>query len=77
MIGDQRKKYGNGSLDYWNEHVGEATDPNTVAKSPSHSATSFKAPVLLLHGVDDSIVPIQQSKTMERELKAAASRLRS
>jgi dipeptidyl aminopeptidase/acylaminoacyl peptidase len=71
MIGDRRKKYGSGSLDYWNEHVGSATDPNTEAKSPARSAAKVRAPVLLLHGVDDVVVPYQQSKTMERELLAA------
>jgi alpha-beta hydrolase superfamily lysophospholipase len=73
MIGDKRKKYGSGSgaLDYWYEHVGSATEPNTIAKSPARSASTVRAPVLLLHGVDDTVVPIQQSRTMERELKAA------
>ena len=73
MIGDKRKKYGSnsGALDYWYEHVGSATDPNTIARSPARSASTVRAPVLLLHGVDDTVVPIQQSKTMERELKAA------
>ena len=67
----KEKQFGSGSVEYWKDHVGSASEPNTVAKSPSRSAASFKAPVLLLHGVDDTVVPIQQSRTMERELKAA------
>jgi dipeptidyl aminopeptidase/acylaminoacyl peptidase len=75
MIGELRKKYGSGSLDYWNEHVGSATESNTVAKSPSRSAAKVRSPVLLLHGVDDVVVPYQQSKTMERELLAAGKQV--
>ncbi|MBK7902233.1 MAG: S9 family peptidase [Proteobacteria bacterium] len=71
MIGERKKQFGSGSVEYWKDHVGSASEPNTVEKSPSRSAASFKAPVLLLHGVDDTVVPIQQSRTMERELKAA------
>jgi dipeptidyl aminopeptidase/acylaminoacyl peptidase len=71
MIGEKKKQYGRGGVEYWKDHVGAASEPKTIAKSPARSAGSFKAPVLLLHGVDDSVVPIQQSRTMERELLAA------
>jgi len=71
MIGERKKQFGYGGVEYWNDHVGSANEPNTIAKSPSRSAASFRAPVLLLHGVDDTVVPIQQSKIMERELIAA------
>jgi dipeptidyl aminopeptidase/acylaminoacyl peptidase len=71
MIGEKKKQYGRGGVEYWKDHVGAASEPKTIAKSPARSAGSLKAPVLLLHGVDDSVVPIQQSRTMERELLAA------
>ncbi len=70
MIGERKKKFGSSGVEYWNDHVGSASDPNTIAKSPARSPASFRAPVLLLHGVDDTVVPYQQSRTMERELLA-------
>jgi dipeptidyl aminopeptidase/acylaminoacyl peptidase len=73
MLGTQRRNFGtdSDSVAYWADHIGPANDPNTIAKSPSRSASSVRAPVLLLHGADDSVVPIQQSKTMERALTEA------
>jgi dipeptidyl aminopeptidase/acylaminoacyl peptidase len=77
MIGSEKKSYGSDSdsVAYWEEHIGPATDPNTIAKSPSRSAASVRAPVLLLHGVEDTVVPFQQSKTMERALKDAGKQV--
>ena len=73
MIGSTKKNYGSesDSVAYWSDHIGLATDPNTIAKSPARSAATLRAPVLLLHGADDTVVPIQQSRTMERALKEA------
>ena len=39
--------------------------------SPFHHATSFRAPVLLLHGDDDTVVPPRQSQRMARALRRA------
>jgi dipeptidyl aminopeptidase/acylaminoacyl peptidase len=58
---------------YWSEIVG-ADDSDLAALkeiSPVDHAASFKAPVLLLHGKDDSVVPIVQSRVMEDALKDA------
>lgn len=41
------------------------------AISPADNAEKFKAPVLLLHGVDDTVVPYSHSRVMERALKRA------
>ena len=73
MIGSTKKNYGSDSdsVAYWIDHIGPATDPNTIAKSPARSASTVRAPVLLLHGADDSVVPIQQSKAMQRALLEA------
>ena len=35
------------------------------------SGFQAQAPILLIHGADDTVVPIEQSKTMERALKSA------
>ena len=53
------------------ERIGKTYDPNVIAKSPARSAATVTAPVLLLHGVDDSVVPIAQSERMARALEKA------
>jgi dipeptidyl aminopeptidase/acylaminoacyl peptidase len=58
-------------LAYWNEHIGPATDPRLASASPARSAQSIEAPVLLVHGVDDTVVPVSQSETMARALDEA------
>ena len=59
------------SVAYWREHIGAATDPQVIAKSPARFATAVRAPILLIHGVDDTVVPISQSQHMARALQAA------
>jgi dipeptidyl aminopeptidase/acylaminoacyl peptidase len=39
--------------------------------SPARNAAKFRVPVLLIHGKDDTTVPIQQSQVMADALKAA------
>ena len=38
---------------YWREHIGTATDPQVIAKSPARFASAVRAPILLIHGIDD------------------------
>ena len=61
------------AVDYWKKQIG---DPDQDADklwriSPINSAGAFQAPVLLLHGRDDTVVPISQSRIMESALKKA------
>jgi dipeptidyl aminopeptidase/acylaminoacyl peptidase len=42
-----------------------------TATSPSHQAASIRAPVLLIHGDKDTVVPFEQSQNMADALKAA------
>ncbi|MBW8880083.1 MAG: S9 family peptidase [Asticcacaulis sp.] len=57
------------SVLYWKRFMG---DPATYDQiSPAHQAEKASCPVLLLHGEDDVVVPIDQSKRMEKALKAA------
>lgn len=59
--------------EYWKMLIGDKrTDKAKIeAVSPANAAANFKAPVLLIHGLDDTVVPIGQSIRMEDALKAA------
>jgi dipeptidyl aminopeptidase/acylaminoacyl peptidase len=59
------------SLAYWKDHIGSAMDPAVASRSPARIAASVRAPILLLHGVDDSVVPVEQSRKMAKALKTA------
>ena len=59
------------SFAYWRDHIGTPTDPLVIAKSPARFAGAVRAPVLLIHGVDDTVVPISQSQHMARALRAS------
>ena len=51
--------------------VRDSEDPALRALSPARLADRADAPVLLIHGADDTVVPILQSRKMERELTKA------
>lgn len=59
------------SYAYWRKSIGSAHDAKLAERSPARRAGGAKAPVLLLHGVEDTVVPISQSRTMARALKDA------
>jgi dipeptidyl aminopeptidase/acylaminoacyl peptidase len=56
---------------YWRSRIGDpATDLDQIkAISPAQQAANVRAPVLLIHGQQDSVVPPEQSSLMERALK--------
>jgi len=58
---------------YWENQFGseEAERVALNAISPVRHADAFRAPVLLIHGKDDAIVPIVQSNVMQKALKRA------
>ena len=64
------------TIAYWNDHIGAASNPDVAAKSPARLAANFRVPVLLLHGVDDSVVPIDQSEKMAKALEKAGKPVR-
>jgi dipeptidyl aminopeptidase/acylaminoacyl peptidase len=76
MLGWVQKGMGkeSNSLAYWRDHIGGATDAHVVAKSPARNATAARAPILLIHGTDDTTVPIDQSRAMARALAAAGKK---
>ena len=59
------------SVRYWRENIGKPSEPHVAAFSPARSADRVKANVLLMHGVDDTVVPYMQSEFMETALKRA------
>ena len=46
-------------------------DPLLTELSPARRADRAGAPILLIHGRADTVVPFEQSQIMERALKAA------
>ncbi|MDY6947129.1 MAG: S9 family peptidase [Pseudomonadota bacterium] len=72
MLGYERKYAGDesDSLSYWKDHIGGALTPEVISKSPARSAATVRAPVLLLHGVNDSVVPVSQSRGMAKALES-------
>ena len=55
----------------WASRTGSPTD-HLNAASPAQHAERVRAPVLLIHGRDDTVVPITQSRIMESALTAQA-----
>lgn len=80
MLRDERRESGEHqwNLAYWELQFGaDAKDRELLeARSPAEHADRFQAPVLLIHGKDDTVVPRSQSKTMERALKRADKSVR-
>ncbi|WP_271069079.1 S9 family peptidase [Caulobacter sp. NIBR1757] len=58
---------------YWSKAIGDpVADADRLLKvSPRYQAGAARAPILLLHGRDDTVVPLSQSTDMRDALKAA------
>jgi dipeptidyl aminopeptidase/acylaminoacyl peptidase len=56
---------------FWRALMGASAGQNLQDISPAQLASRADAPILLIHGLDDSVVPIEQSQQMEKALKAA------
>ena len=63
------------SMSQWTERIGAPNDPALVSKSPIHSVASIKAPILILYGSSDSVVPNAQSLKMEEALRSAGKQV--
>lgn len=55
---------------FWRSRIGDLSKDRErlEATSPTYQAKNVKAPILLMHGVDDVTVPIEQSEFMARAL---------
>ena len=80
MLLDERRAHGRSHwvIRYWEKAIadGSATRDTLRQKSPVMYAENFQAPVLLLHGKDDLIVPVAQSRRMRRALRDANKRVK-
>jgi dipeptidyl aminopeptidase/acylaminoacyl peptidase len=80
MLREELRTQGRDSpaLAYWKEQLGvdEINDDLLDSRSPVNLAAGFDDPVLLLHGDDDTIVPIKHSRQMEKALKRAGKSVR-
>ena len=75
MLKQERFDHGSRSwaVAYWNRVMAgsELTNSDLKMVSPVRFAEEFRAPVLLIHGRDDTVVPLLQSKVMAKALKKA------
>jgi dipeptidyl aminopeptidase/acylaminoacyl peptidase len=75
MLKSAKFKFGSNHwvVGYWEKIIGDSDKEREKLKSisPINSVDKFKAPVLLVHGKDDTIVPIRQSSLMHKALKTA------
>ncbi|MFM9862814.1 MAG: alpha/beta hydrolase family protein [Micropepsaceae bacterium] len=62
-----------GSARYWKNHIGDLTKERRKLEttSPAKIVKNVRAPLLLLHGDLDVVVPIKQSEIMADAMKAA------
>ncbi len=75
MLKTEKQEHGalSRTLTYWEELIGDSDKDGAAidAVSPALHADKFKAPVLLIHGASDNVVPIRQSIMMNDALKGA------
>ena len=69
----QGRRRNNEAVRYWNRFMGAdgPGDRSLDARSPARLAAEADAPILLIHGRDDTVVPIEQSRLMDRALRTA------
>ncbi len=69
----QRTRSSNTATRYWGAFMGVTSSWGSELDpiSPAKLASRADAPILLIHGKDDTVVPFDQSETMERALKRA------
>lgn len=75
ILKSEKRKMGRNHwvVSYWEDIMaeGEARRKRLKSISPITYAKDVQIPVLLIHGDDDTVVPIRQSRNMERALKRA------
>lgn len=59
---------------FWRKHIGKTSDPDVAAFSPARAAARVKADVMIMHGIDDTVVPYVQTEYMVSAMKSAGVR---
>lgn len=67
----QRNATDRRAVSFWRSLTGASNGQDLQNISPARLAARADAPILLIHGIDDTVVPIEQSQLMEKALKAA------
>ncbi len=65
-------------IEWWSASIGDRVEDRERIRSvsPAFLAERVRIPVLLIHGTDDIVVPIEQSRLMERRLREAGKDVR-
>ena len=63
------------AMSEWKERIGSPSDSALDKKSPINSIAAVTAPVLIVYGKDDGVVPNAQSERMAQALSAAGKRV--
>ncbi|HZF16810.1 MAG TPA: alpha/beta fold hydrolase [Steroidobacteraceae bacterium] len=73
LLGSEKEKWGRDDPDYLDQvkRIGSPLDPVLAQRSPVHAAEKIRIPILLIHGQDDTVVPIAQSQAMAHALEQA------
>jgi dipeptidyl aminopeptidase/acylaminoacyl peptidase len=73
QIYDSQEKQGREALRYWARFIGarDLDDPVLATISPAAHAADVDIPLLLIHGRDDTVVPIAQSRRMAAAMRRA------
>ena len=73
QLADAESKGGESAFRYWLRFVGakNSSDPLLDQVSPAAHVGEIEIPVLLIHGRDDTVVPISQSRRMANAMQAA------
>lgn len=71
QVSYSRSRGGHSALRYWTRFIGaeDLGDPVMTAYSPAQQAEKADIPILLIHGKDDTVVPLEQSRIMADALK--------
>ncbi|MEO1322674.1 MAG: prolyl oligopeptidase family serine peptidase [Pseudomonadota bacterium] len=75
MLSSEKRQHGRNHwvISYWEDVMaeGDARRNKLRSISPANFAENVAAPVLLLHGNDDTVVPYEQSTRMRNRLRSA------
>lgn len=72
LLVEKKRLFGpdSATLDGWRRVLGDAPTAKLFATSPARLAANVRAPMLLIHGDKDTVVPFEQSQVMADAMKA-------